>query len=366
MGNLTTETSSRKRNRKQIKELLVDCDIHHAVRSYDELKPYLPRTWWERLEEVNANLPVSMFYRAKGLFADDTKTEVGIPGSDPDLAKDQLLDKYDVDIGVLTGSIYGASAHYNPDYGSAMASAFNDYTLDKWIAHDERWRGSIIIAATDPIQAAQEINRLGSHPKMIQVLMTFGSRELYGQRRFYPIYEAAEKHNLPIAIHLGGEGAGINPSVSAAGYPTSNFERHNILPIHAMSHLNSFICEGVFEKFPGLKIVFVESGLAWIPGLLWRMDKNFKGLRTDAPWLKRYPSEYIIDHVRFTSQPIEEPNNYEHLLQLFDMIHADKTVMFSTDYPHWDTDDPSFVLKRLPERYKERIAGETARELYRL
>src|SRR5699024_3063596 len=117
-------------------------------------------------------------------------------------------------------------------------SAFNDYTLDHWTSYDDRFRASIIIAAQDPIQAAAEIDRLGSHPKVAQVLMTFGSRELYGQRRFYPIYEAAERNNLPIAIHLGGEGSGINPPVSAAGSPSSNFERHNILPIHAMSHLN--------------------------------------------------------------------------------------------------------------------------------
>jgi len=353
--------------KKHIDEFLVDCDIHQVLKDFKDLRPYLPRTWWGRLDEVNGNLPASIYYRAKGLFADDAKPESGVtPGSDPLFSKEQLLDKYNIDIGILTGGLFGISSHYNPDYASALASAFNDYTLDNWISTDDRWRASIAIAAQDPLAAAREIERLGSHPKVVQVLMTFGSRDLYGQRQFYPIYEAAQKYNLPIAIHLGAEGAGINPPTSAAGYPTSNFERHNILPIHAMSHLNSLVCEGVFERFPGLKVVFVESGLAWIPGLLWRMDKNYRGLRTDTPWLKRYPSEYIMDHVRFTSQPIEEPNNYQHLLQLLDMIQADKTVMFSTDYPHWDIDDPSFVLKRLPERFKQRIAGETARELYNL
>jgi uncharacterized protein len=355
------------KKRKQISELLIDCDIHQNIKSYKDLRPYIPRTWWGRLEEVNANLPVSMFYRAKGLFADDAQPEEGhVPGSDPEFSKRELLDKYDINYGILTGSLFGISAHYNPDYASAMASAFNDYTLDHWISSDDRWRASIVIANQDPLAAAKEIERLGDHPKVVQVLMTFGSRDLYGQRRFYPIYEAAQKYNLPIAIHLGAEGAGINPPTSAAGYPTSNFERHNILPIHAMSHLNSLVCEGVFERFPDLKVIFVESGLAWILSLLWRMDKNYKGLRIDAPWLKRYPSEYVLEHVRITTQPIEEPDNYQHFLQMLDMIHAEKTVMFATDYPHWDIDDPSFVLKRLPERFKRRIAGETARELYKL
>ncbi len=365
MSNLREET--RLKTRKHIKEFLVDCDVHQVLKNYNDLRPYLPRTWWGRLDEVNATLPTTMYYRPTGLFRKDASPGEGLlPGSDPEFTKEHLLDKYNVNIGILTGGLFGISSHYNPDYASAMATAFNDYTLENWVEKDDRWRASIVVAAQDPIAAAKEIERLGNHPKVIQVVMTTGSRELYGQRRFYPIYEAALKHNLPIAFHLGAEGSGINPPTSAAGFPTTNLERHNILPIHPMSHLNSIVCEGVFEKFPGLKVIFVECGLSWLPGLLWRMDKNYKGLRTEVPWLKHLPSEYVMEHCRFTTQPIEEPSNYNHLLQMFDMIQADKTVMFATDYPHWDNDDPTFVLKRLPERFKSRIAGETARELYRL
>lgn len=365
MGTSSNEATIKKK--KKLSDFIVDCDVHQVVKSFNDLKPYLPRTWWGRLDEVNATLPVTMYYRPTGLFRKDASPGDGLPpGSDPEFTKKDLLDRFNIDFGILTGGLFGISSHYNPDFANAMASAFNDYTMDTWITSDERWRTSIIVAAQDPIGAAKEIERLGSHPKVVQVQMTTGSRELYGQRRYYPIYEAARKHNLPIAIHLGAEGAGINPPTSAAGYPTTNFERHNILPIHPMSHLNSLVCEGVFEKFPGLKIIFVECGMAWLPGLLWRMDKNYKGLRVEVPWLKQMPSEYVKQHVKFTTQPIEEPDNYQHLLQIFDMIQADQTIMFATDYPHWDNDDPSFVLRRLPDRFKDSIAGQTAKELYQL
>jgi predicted TIM-barrel fold metal-dependent hydrolase len=273
--------------RKETDLKIIDCDVHQTVKSFNDLKPYLPRTWWERLDEYSATLP-NLYWRPVPLNRRDASPGQGLPpGSDPTFTKTDLLDRHQISTGILTGSFFTLSCHYNPDYASAIASAFNDYTLDTWIPSDDRWLASIIVSSQDPILAAKEIDRLGSHPKVAQVLMTTASRDLYGQRRFYPIYEAAVRNNLPIAIHVGGEGDGINPPTSAAGYPTTNFERHNILPIHPMSQLNSIVCEGVFESFPSLKVIFVECGLAWVSAIMWRMDKNFRAFRKEVPWLKR-------------------------------------------------------------------------------
>jgi predicted TIM-barrel fold metal-dependent hydrolase len=143
-------------------------------------------------------------------------------------------------------------------------------------------------------------------------------------------------------------------------------EWHNILPLTYMAHVNSLVCEGVFERFPPLRFVVIEAGLAWLPHLMWRMDKNYKALRDTTPWLKRLPSEYILDHVRLTTQPIEEPPNAGDLAQLLSMMSADRTVMFSSDYPHWDNDDPRRILRRVDAATRARIFGGTAAELYGL
>ena len=133
-----------------------------------------------------------------------------------------------------------------------------------------------------------------------------------------------------------------------------------------MAHVNSLVCEGVFEKFPDLKFVAIEGGIAWLPHLMWRMDKNYKALRATTPWLKKLPSQYIKEHIRLTTQPIEEPENPQHILQIFEMIDAKNTVMFSSDYPHWDFDNPKMALPPLKGELKENILWRNAATLYNL
>lgn len=100
--------------------------------------------------------------------------------------------------------------------------------------------------------------------------------------------------------------------------------------------------------------------------MLWRMDQNWRQFRPEVPWIDREPSGYVLDHVRFTSQPAEEPEKDEYLLQILEMVHADRTLLFSTDYPHWDNDNPKKTFTRVPEAMRRRIFYDNAAELYGL
>jgi predicted TIM-barrel fold metal-dependent hydrolase len=188
----------------------------------------------------------------------------------------------------------------------------------------------------------------------------------FGKRFYWPIYEAAAEFDLPVAVHPGWEGGGISYPPTPAGYPSSYFEWHNSLVCNYIGHLSSLVAEGVFQKFPKMKFVLVEGGVSWLPPVLWRMDKNWKGLRMTVPWLDRPPSEIVAEHVLVTTQPIEEPVKLEHLHQIYSMFPAEKMVMFSSDFPHWDGDTPDFVSRLLPAAVRSRVMSETARELYRL
>jgi predicted TIM-barrel fold metal-dependent hydrolase len=112
--------------------------------------------------------------------------------------------------------------------------------------------------------------------------------------------------------------------------------------------------------------VFVECGIGWFPHVMWRLDRNYKSLRQEVPWLTRLPSEYMREHLRLTTQPIEEPPATEQFLDLLEMMDARQTLMFSSDYPHWDFDDPLAAFKHVTEPLKRRSFHDTAAELYGL
>ena len=97
---------------------------------------------------------------------------------------------------------------------------------------------------------------------------------------------------------------------------------------------------------------------------MWKLDRDWKGLRDEVPWVKRPPSEYVRENVRFTTQPIVEPHKKEHLAVLLDMVYAEETLVFSSDYPHWDFDDPTRALAGIPEELRRKICVDNPKALY--
>ncbi len=346
---------------------VIDTDIHS---SYDpkRLLDFLPEPFRTRYASGNHGPGNLGYWNPNGVMRPDAVTEEGVrvesnPG---DLAR-FFLDPYGIEFGILNPE---RSLHVglgtDPDFSAAVVSAINDMLAADWLPADPRYRASITVAPNDPELAAREIHRLAPNRGFVQVLMPSGAHTPYGQRYFHPIYAAAAAHDLPVALHPGSEGVGISGAPTAVGYPTSYLEWHTLLVGSYMAHLTSMVSEGVFVKFPTLKFVLLEGGAAWLPPLMWRFDKNWKALRLQTPWLVRPPSEYITEHVLLSTQPIEEPENPAHLRAILEMFDADKMLMFSSDFPHWDGDTPDFAARALPPGVRQRVLSETARELYRL
>ena len=122
---------------------------------------------------------------------------------------------------------------------------------------------------------------------------------------------------------------------------------------------------GAFDRYPELKVLFIEWGFTWAVPLIWKMDKAWRSARMDVPWVRKWPREYVREHVRFSTQPIDEPEDPSHLNWMIENYFTD-TLMFATDYPHWDLDLPDMVMKSLPEETREKVFYKNAEAVLRL
>jgi uncharacterized protein len=207
---------------------------------------------------------------------------------------------------------------------------------------------------------------VGEDPRFVHVVLCGGSERPYGEPRYLPIFEAAADLGLPVAIHSGGEGMGIAAPPGGAGPVAFYIEWHTLgSACSTMAHLVSLLVHGTFERLPSLKVLLIEGGIAWLPGILWRLDTNWRALRSDTPWLDRKPSEVAREHVRFSTQPLEHTDGHDDLLwEMLEAAGAPDVLCFASDYPHWDFDDPAFMVKRLPDAWRERVLHENAAALY--
>ena len=156
-----------------------------------------------------------------------------------------------------------------------------------------------------------------------------------------------EKHGLAIGMHAGST---YRHAPTAAGWPSYQVEDYVLQCGNFENQLISFIAEGVFQEFPKLKLVCIESGFTWLPTLLWRINKTWRGVRAEVPWVDRPPADIIRDHVRFTLQPIDAPSGDAHKL--------------TRTLEHMGGDRPDAVLDRLPAlafRRQQGAAGRFAR-----
>ena len=315
-------------------EPIIDCDIHNTVPSITVLMPYLSDYWREYFAQTHFNGPIDNPY-PPGMptsFHSATVPPNGSPpGSDVVFLCRQVLDPWPTAYGILN-CVYGLESLHNSYAAVALAQAINQWQRDHWLAAEPRLRASLVVPVQQPELAAEEIERWGDEPGFVQIALPIRVAIPYGNRFYYPIYEAAARHNLVLGLHFGGTMG--NPP-TPTGWPSYYIEEYAGMAQVFQSQLISLIVEGVFEQFPTLRVVLLESGVTWLPGLMWRLDKEWKGLRREIPWVKRLPSAYIREHIRLTLQPFDAPPDSEQLAQVFEQIGAEDLLLFATDYPHY-------------------------------
>lgn len=352
--------------------MYIDCDVHPWVNDIKQLHPFMEESWIKRFEDQKINLNsfklASRYVHPRGSTSryDALPPTGGYPGSDLDFMKKQYIDVFSPEKLILIPQQANSLVSLvETEQVMALTSAFNDFFIEEWISRNDKLRYAMVAPPHNPQRAAEEIRRVGEKKGVVAVLLPL-LNILMGNSYYDPIYEAAVELGLPVITHPNGqEGTALGAPVLAGGIQNTYNDRFINLSQIAQSNLTSLIFDGAFEKFPSLKIGFIEYGFSWLLPLMWKMDTVWKALRADTPWVKKLPSEYVHDHVRFTTQPIEDvkPGDLNTIIQ---MMKGQKLLMYSSDYPHWDNDMPTRVFRGLDEETKKSILYSNAKEFYHL
>jgi predicted TIM-barrel fold metal-dependent hydrolase len=356
---------------------IIDCDVHHTWRTSEDIIKRLPERWREVASGgLGGALPISGPDPSSGSLGGGSRMETypddgSPPGSDYELQREQLLDAYDIDRVILGFDTGNNNALANPYFAQAVVRAINDWNRDTWLSiPDDRLCSVVLIPGQTIDEAVAEIHRCGAHPRIVAGLIGWNSfGKPLGHPVYHPIYEALTELDLTLNVHIGlGEYAnkGGAHAIAASGVPANYYELHVLMPQMMMHHLTSMLVHGVFEKFPTLKMVCIEAGVAWLPWLISNLDANYPLLRRESPNLRRKPSEYLADHIRLTTQPLETSPDPQQLICLLETVAGIEDMLcFSTDYPHWDSDTLRYIAKRLPDAWHDKVFHGNAHAAYR-
>jgi predicted TIM-barrel fold metal-dependent hydrolase len=305
---------------------VIDCDVHAPTPTVEAVGPYLDEYWRDYAAEAGFRAPSSV----ATVYPPNAPTTRAPGADDSPAGTAEHLDREGADAAIVN-CFSGVEALRNVDFANAYASAVNDWIAAEWLAPDDRLRAAIVVKPDDPAGAAGEIARLSGDRRFVHVLLPVRADRPYGNRFYWPLLEAAVEHGRPLALHFGGSSG--NPP-TPVGWPSYYLEEYVGMAHIFEAQLTSLIAEGAFERFPRLRVVLLESGFAWLPPLLWRLDKEWKGLRREIPWVKAAPSETIRERVRVAVQPVDGPPDREGLGRLLERLGSDELLVYSSDHPH--------------------------------
>jgi predicted TIM-barrel fold metal-dependent hydrolase len=348
---------------------IVDCDMHPMVDDINKVLPYMSAEW-RRFFEVRG---IRTHARARDRYAhpnvtyriDSISPKGGPAGCDIEHTMASHIVPFNIASALLLPQQpYGVTSWGDADAAHAFYAASNDYFFNAWVAFDERITMAVTVSPHDPKAAAAEVRRFAGQPGVVGVALLLMDQML-GSYTLDPIYEAAVECDLPVVVHQSGsEGCYYASQTVAGGSPRSYGERHVALTQVGAANVVDAIVNGTLEKFPELKFVMVEWGFSWLSSLLPRMNHFWLKDPEAAAKIKKLPSDYVAQAFTFTTQPLDETDTPGELTALLETPGFEQTLLFSSDYPHYDADDPDFVIRRIPERMRAAVCFENALRVF--
>ncbi|MPZ59846.1 MAG: amidohydrolase family protein [Propionibacteriales bacterium] len=340
---------------------LIDCDVHLPTPTVDQLGPYLSEHWREYIATAGfkGSMAVTSTHPPGARSSGHERLDGGFAEAMRNVRRHCLGESESAR--AVVSAHYGVETMGPPDFSTALSRAVNDWMLTACRDTDERLLASINVPPQYPDLAAEEIDRLAGDDRVVQVFVPARTSKPYGNRIYYPLLAAAERNGLPLGIHFGG--MSWNPP-TGVGWPSYYIEEYVGMAHVMQAQLSSLVFEGAFQRFPRLRVTVLEGGWTWLPSLMWRLDKEWKGIRREVPWVEEPPSTYLRRHVKLSIQPIDAPPDGPEVMTTIDQIGSDDVLMYASDFPHEHLSDPLALLDRLAPETASKVAYGNAAACY--
>ena len=356
--------------------LIIDVDAHHYENeSYGEWLPYLENDVLRQLTLAGGRSGRSTIGGGRVGYQDmgGRITRYPMRGSEKTSAGQRRdvelgfrwMDAMSVDYSCLfpTGML-SIGTHPQKEMETDLCWAYNRWLTEKVLPESGgRFFSMLCLPFRDPNAALRHVETFGAR-KHVGGFMVTTVRPNMGvyDDAYMKLYRAMEERGLVLAFHAGTNW-GDQTFQSCNRFITAHalgFTWYNVL------HLSNWVINGMGERFPKLPVIWMESGLAWIPFLMQRLDHEYMLRPSECPLLKKKPSEYMRD-MYYSSQPMEVQDQAA-LECSFRMVNAETQLLYASDYPHWDFDLPSTIydLPFLTEKAKHNILGGNAARLFKL
>lgn len=253
--------------------------------------------------------------------------------------------------------------HPQPEMEVWLSRAYNRWMVDNLLSVDSRIKTLAVLPFNSPEEAEREVKEMTGKKGVIGFCVPSTRHAPVHHNKYMKLYRMIEETGMPLSFHAGYHWD--DPSLKTVnrflGMHALGFAWPNIV------HATNWVLNGMPIRFPKLKVIWIESGLAWVPFVMQRLDDQFLMRPSEAPHLKRLPSEYMRDHCWYTTQPMES-HNLKALECTLDMIKAETQLLYASDWPHFDFDLPSEItdLKFLSEQAKRNILGLNAARIFNL
>lgn len=360
---------------------IMDSDMH-VIEPVEMWEKYIDGEFKDRAPKIVGNYLVGFYglmegemlptvdsharERWKGMFrrVGPHLREAAARGFDP-VSQLAAMDREGVDVAVLFPSIglYVMSFDgLGPKFAAAICRAYNNWLYDFCQQNPQRLKGAAMIPPQDIGEAIRETRRAVRELGFLGVFLhpsTVNGRQWH-DRYFDPLWNELQELNVPVCFH---EGTG-----TVIRQPGDQFGKNRLM-VHASSHpiammytSLSLIVGGVLEAFPRLRVGLLECNVGWVPFWLDRLDRDFERLAEwDAPTLTLKPSEYFL---RQCVVGAEEEGGLKQVVELI----GDDNIVWSTDYPHWDSDYPNasgeFLELPVSDATKRKILWDNCARLY--